>query len=156
MPLPVTVRRLAYRAGHRVLRVYWLLARPSLCGVKCILLDGDAVLLVRHAYGDRRWDLPGGRIRRGEPPAMTARREMREELGLELTDWTATGELRVRAHHRVDTIHCFTARVTTPALTLDLGELQRAEWFAIDRLPVDRASMVDDLIGLAPSDRSPA
>jgi 8-oxo-dGTP pyrophosphatase MutT (NUDIX family) len=156
MPLSVAVRRLAYRAGYRALRAYWLLARPSLNGVKCILLDGDAVLLVRHSYGDRRWDLPGGKIRRGEPPATTARREMREELGLEIADWTAVGVLHVRAHHRLDTLHCFTARVTDAALTLDLGELQRAEWFAVDRLPVDRGSTVDSLIGLSPPGRSPA
>ena len=41
------------------------------------------MLLVRHTYGPRAWDLPGGAIKRGEPPIDAARREMDEELGLD-------------------------------------------------------------------------
>ena len=49
------------------------------------VLDGERVLLVRHTYGDRaRWDLPGGWVQAGEAPAEAARREVLEEVGLDL------------------------------------------------------------------------
>ena len=44
---------------------------------------GGKVLKVRHSY-QRGWRLPGGLVRRGENPGLTACREVREEVGLTL------------------------------------------------------------------------
>ncbi|HWF56258.1 MAG TPA: NUDIX domain-containing protein [Solirubrobacteraceae bacterium] len=154
MTLTISLRRLGYRVAHRGLRVYWLVARPQLSGVKCALLDGDSVLLVRHTYGPACWDLPGGKIRRGEPPGTAARREIREELGIGVTAWTEIGEIQARTHHRRDTVHCFQARVGTPPLTLDFGELEAARWFDAGRIPPDRGELVDRIIALSDLERA--
>ena len=99
--VPVPIRRLAYRVAHRLLRVYWRFARPQTRGVKCVVREGDAVVFVRHAYGDRRlWELPGGGIRRGEEPRDAAAREAREELGLDLADWRTLGTVKVYGYGR--------------------------------------------------------
>ena len=52
--LPVPLRRVGYSVAHAGLRLYWRIARPRTRGVKCVVRDGDAVVFVRHAYGDRR------------------------------------------------------------------------------------------------------
>lgn len=44
--------------------------------------DEQRILLVRHVEG--RWQLPGGAVDPGETPAEAARRECREELGVEV------------------------------------------------------------------------
>jgi 8-oxo-dGTP pyrophosphatase MutT (NUDIX family) len=132
---PVAARRLAYRAAYRTLQFSWLLRRPAKRGVKCLLVNRERVLLVRHTYGDRRWEVPGGAMRRNEEPLATARREMHEELGIEAATWTALGTVQGTFHHRRDTIHCFRAELESPALTLDLGELQAASWFHSSDLP---------------------
>src|SRR3954453_3288537 len=62
------IRAVAYRLAMRLLPMGWVLRRPRSRGVRCILCRGDAVVLARHSYGDRRWMLPGGRIRRREGP----------------------------------------------------------------------------------------
>ncbi len=98
-------------------------------GVKCVLTDGDQVLLVRHTYGPRAWDLPGGAIKRSESPAEAARREMSEELGVSIDDWQPLGELVLTIDRREDRVHCFQAELSDPALDIDLGELAAASWF---------------------------
>ncbi len=58
---------------------------------------GPAVLLTRRSAGLRahasQWALPGGRVDDGERPVDTARRELREELALELPEADVLGVL---------------------------------------------------------------
>jgi 8-oxo-dGTP diphosphatase len=144
--LPVGLRRRIYRLAYAALCVYWFLARPRTHGVKCVLTDGELVLLVRHTYGDPAWELPGGSIRSGEQPMHTARREMQEELGVAIEDWTALGEVTGRSQHRRDTLHCFHAELHHPALTLDLGELYTSNWFPKTELPPDIGAYVHPVL----------
>ena len=54
---------------------------PVDLGVIGIVEQAGKVVLVRHSYKPG-WMLPGGAVRRGEPPAEAIIREMREEIGL--------------------------------------------------------------------------
>jgi 8-oxo-dGTP pyrophosphatase MutT (NUDIX family) len=148
MDIPVPIRRLVYRVGYRVLQAVWLITRPHLKGVKCVLTDGGRVLLVRHTYGRRWWDLPGGVIQHGEPPSEAARREMAEELGLKGVDWRLVGEVGVASGRHTDQLHCFCAELPSPALRIDRGELAEARWFAREDLPPDRSPHVEAILGL--------
>jgi 8-oxo-dGTP pyrophosphatase MutT (NUDIX family) len=142
----VKLRRLGYRAAFRMLQVYWFIVRPKMQGVKCVITDRGRVLLVRHTYGSRNWDLPGGGLKRGESPPLAARREMQEELGLGDADYRAVGELRGRVNHRQETVHFFTAEVADPRLEMDLGELADARWFRASELPSQVAPYVGQIV----------
>ncbi|MGI8712349.1 MAG: NUDIX hydrolase [Solirubrobacteraceae bacterium] len=131
----VILRRLAYRLAYRVLQLVWFLTRPQKLGVKCVLRERDRILLVRHTYGSRAWDLPGGGVKRGEPPRSAARREMQEELGVDPPHWIELGTARGRHDHRHDTIHLFGAEVTAETLTINRAEIEVAGWFPRDQLP---------------------
>jgi 8-oxo-dGTP pyrophosphatase MutT (NUDIX family) len=108
------------------------------------------VLLVRHTYGRRDWEIPGGSPRWRERPLDVARREMREELGLAIDDWVALGELQATLYNRHDTLHLFHADVTAPALRLDGAELAVARWFKRDALPADRGPYVAAIVARVP------
>jgi 8-oxo-dGTP pyrophosphatase MutT (NUDIX family) len=153
MKLPVPARRVAYRAAYWGLRTYWFIRRPELHGVKCAVIDQGRVLLVRHTYGPRHWDLPGGTMRRGEPPIATARREMGEELGLAIEDWQALGELRVTAFRKRDVLHCFQAELDGRTISIDLGELAVSGWFDPRALPGDLGPFVEPILALIDADR---
>jgi 8-oxo-dGTP pyrophosphatase MutT (NUDIX family) len=142
----VQARRVAIRVAYAGLRTYWFLVRPQIVGVKCVLTHGDDVLLVRHTYGNRAWDLPGGTVRRREAPLDAARREMHEELGRRLEDWTPLGELFVNTNHHRDNLHLFQARVADREVDLDLTELATAEWFPRDALPSELARYVRPIL----------
>lgn len=63
-----------------------------------LVRDGRVLLALREntGYADGQWNLPSGKVEPGEDLAHAARREAREEVGLEL------GELRLATvvHHR--------------------------------------------------------
>jgi 8-oxo-dGTP pyrophosphatase MutT (NUDIX family) len=94
------------------------------------------ILLVRHSYR-RRWGTPGGLLNRGETPDVAARREVDEEIGL---DVELLGEPVVVVDpnpRRVDVI--YRAR---PAAGADPDgarprspEIVELEWFPSDALP---------------------
>jgi 8-oxo-dGTP pyrophosphatase MutT (NUDIX family) len=68
-----------------------LIGRRIHLGAAAVIFDRDGnVLLVRHSYGRRGWELPGGGRRARESLEQAVRREVSEELGLE----TLTAELR--------------------------------------------------------------
>lgn len=151
MPLPVpdAVGRLAYRCAYVALRVWSRVAHPHTRGVKCMVVDGDAILLVRHSYGPGRWDLPGGFCRRGEPFEAAARRELEEELGVgERAEIVLVGELRRRFQGRHETLQAFRVGCGGRDLASQTFELAEIGWFTRDRLPPDRVPTVDEILGL--------
>jgi ADP-ribose pyrophosphatase YjhB (NUDIX family) len=53
-------------------------------GAGALITDAeDKVLIVEPTYKPH-WEVPGGIVEKGEPPAVACARELREELGLEL------------------------------------------------------------------------
>jgi 8-oxo-dGTP pyrophosphatase MutT (NUDIX family) len=132
--LPLWLRRLPFRVGYPVVRTWWALVPRRRRGVKCVIARGADILLVRHTYGPtRRWELPGGALKHGEDPAAGARREVREELGLDLTELEPLGELSER---RGGALHGFLARVGGDvALDLHDAEIGEARWWPLAQPP---------------------
>lgn len=135
--LPTPVLRVAYRYGHHLARGYWRIRRPAVFGVKALLRDEQGrILLVRHTYGDRdAWGLPGGGRHGDEPAEHTATREVREEVGVEVTAWISLGEIYSEALHKRDTVTVLLGDWPGGELLLQDSELAEAAWFASDALP---------------------
>jgi len=146
------VRTAGYRLALVFLRGWWVVRRPRSSGVRCVLRHGGTILLVRHSYGDRRWMLPGGRVRRGEDPVITASREMYQELGVCCQQWKLTGCLAAREGYRrrspTDSFRRHsTVYVQGEVESADIdprrGELSDARWFEAGVFPDDRSDSLD-------------
>lgn len=135
--LPTPVLRVVYRYGHHLARGYWRIRRPAVFGVKAVLRDDEGrILLVRHTYGDRAaWGLPGGGRHGDDPPEQTATREVREEVGADVTAWETLGEIYSEALHKRDTVTVLVGDWPGGEPRLQGAELAEAAWFALDALP---------------------
>lgn len=111
-----------------------LLKKRRLRTARCLLTDGDRHLLVVHAGGGRdrhpRWGLPGGHIDFGERPDAAVRRELFEELELEVGDLEEIGDWSFRgAWHRV-----YTAPLPGPIARYDRAELLDIGWHRMEEV----------------------
>jgi 8-oxo-dGTP diphosphatase len=113
------------------------LIRPII-GVGVVVWHGEHVLLVRRGKPPRmgHWSLPGGAQRLGETIAEAARREVKEEAGLELVlgDVVAAVDLierdrqgRIRYHY---TLIDFVAEAAGPELHPG-SDAADARWFGL-------------------------
>ena len=149
--IPAPLGRLAYKVAYAGLWLGSLVVRPHTRGVKCVVRCGEELLLVRHSYGPRVWDLPGGFSRRGEPYTATARRELGEELSIGAgADLTEVGELHRSHMGRRETIGVIAVELTERAVEIRGFELRRAAWFRPGALPERRGAVVDDVLALTP------
>jgi ADP-ribose pyrophosphatase YjhB (NUDIX family) len=93
------------------------------------ILDDRRVLLVREAEPPGCWNLPGGGLERGEAPLDAARRELREETGLEVMPDELVG---VYAGPRwVRFVFAARAAEGTPIAG---AEIQSVHWVGLDEL----------------------
>lgn len=96
----------------------------------------DEILLVKTWIGHRLWSLPGGGVGRKETPLAAARRELQEEVGLNLA---------ITEFQYLETIkiHDYEAPIFTVMIEknqLNLGDYDRREvthigWFDSEKLP---------------------
>ena len=147
-----------WRGSPRSLRRagVWLTQARFTVTAAVVATDGEGrVLLLKHVFrGGSGWGIPGGFMKAGEQPEDAARRELREEAGVELEDLRLLGVRTLRPARQVEAT--FSARVANPAgAHVASGEVSRAEWFAPDALPAGLPNDQRRLIERALKSRAP-
>ena len=132
--------RLGYRVAYRLLQLWTFLRRPEVRGTMVAVLDRSSspprVLLVRHTYGDRRrWELPGGWMHADEAPAAAARREVAEELGIDVVLGDGSGRIDGDWDFKREHLAWFACEWPGGRGTYDPVEIAEVAWFGLDALP---------------------
>ncbi|RED40490.1 NUDIX hydrolase [Paenibacillus sp. VMFN-D1] len=108
---------------------------PKLIGSAAIILDAEGrVLLVKHSYGKHNWDLPGGKAEENESAQETAKREVFEEVGMEVLIGNLTGiyyDPDYDIHHFVFLATSKDTRVPQPSSP----EIVECGFYSRDELP---------------------
>ena len=95
--------------------------------------DAGQVLLLKHRFrAGSGWGLPGGFLEAGEQPLDALRRELREEIGMEIKDVEVFAARSFRKPRQVEVL--FRCRANGVAHPQNM-EVELAEWFSLDSLP---------------------
>ncbi len=140
------IKRLYIEGVHTLLRLYWFIFRPTGRGIKVVLCHEGKVLMVRHNYGHKLWTFPGDGVKRGEVLNVAAKREINEELGVVLETVEHIGTYETNYEHKLVTVDCYTAQVTSDTFMIDDFEIAEGQWFLPDVLPDNRAASVDKIM----------
>lgn len=117
------IQRAGAWIGYRLTKAYWWVRRPVVLGVRVLITDGNRVLLVRHTYREG-WFLPGGSPRANEPLAMTARREAKEEAGIDVEPTEILGVYSTLSQAVNDHVVVFISRIPSSE-PFDLDQSRR-------------------------------
>ena len=105
-------------------------------GSEVVVVRGDDVLFVRRALEPNAglWEMPGGFSELGEHPTDTARREAREELGVEVRLLGVLGFYLDPYLGELVHVTSYLAETDDP-IVIDPDEVSEYRWFALDALP---------------------
>ncbi len=122
--LPARFRRWSMRATH---------ARFTVTAGAIVFNDAGQVLLLKHRFrAGSGWGLPGGFLEAGEQPLDALRRELREEIGMEIKDVEVFATRSFRKPQQVEVL--FLCRANGSAQPQNI-EIERAEWFSLKSMP---------------------
>ena len=140
-----------WRRAPRVLRLWSVRltnARFTVTAAGIISNSEDRVLLLKHRFRTGSgWGIPGGFIEADEQPEEGLRRELREEIGLELQTVRLYKARTFKGTLQIEIIfYGRTEGVATP----QSQEIKKAGWFALDSLPEglppDQRHLIKDVL----------
>ena len=122
--------------------------RKTVAVVAAIIVKQDKFLATQRGYGDFAggWEFPGGKVEPNETPEQALAREIKEELGADIT----VGEYLVTSEYDYETFHlsmrCYFCSLLSDhvdlfehsdAKWLDMGTIDSVDWLPADIQVVD-------------------
>jgi len=127
--------QIVFRLDFPLARIWWRLRRVRHEGALVAIHVGQSLLVLRSSYRSA-WNFPGGSVRQGETPEVSARRELAEEIGIVASaPLHLAGEVCGMWDGRRDRVFFFALRLDElPTLRLDNHEIIGARLAPIDDL----------------------
>ena len=78
--------------------------KPIRKAVRCFLIKDNKIVVTKYKEGNKKagyYEIPGGKIEKGETPEQTAIREMQEETGLKISNLKYKGNMIIEYPNRI-------------------------------------------------------
>lgn len=134
----IRFKRLILTCGALIKITWWFFRRPRSEGALVMTYANEAkeeILLVKKSYGKGAWSLPGGNRDRDEPIEDTAKRELKEDVGIAVKKLVKIGSFKEYEYFRDHTTHVFESIATDKRVRIDPIELSDAQWFSVQNFP---------------------
>ena len=123
--------------AYKLATIYWKIFKPQTLGVKLLLINDGKILLVEHSY-TKGYHLPGGGVKTGEMFDRALKREIMEELGLDINKLQLFGVYQSSKQGKIDTIIVFLSTRPVDLNEAKLSnEINHADFYALDNLPAN-------------------
>lgn len=131
----LTVERVVLPNGHEM--ELEIIRHPGASAVVPLTAEGEVILIrqYRHAVGGFIYEVPAGKLDKGEPPELCAARELTEEAGVIAGRLTKLGSIVTTPGFTDEVIHLYLAEDLTPAKTAH----EENEVITLLRRPLDDA-----------------
>lgn len=100
------------------------------------------LLLVRNWGGKQQWGLPGGGVEKNEQPVAAARRELFEEIGIELSTGELTHVTTINYQYEAVIYAAAIAKNALPTQPHNPWEITDLQWFSPQDLPSDLSPLI--------------
>lgn len=97
--------------------------------------------MIRNSYRKHGWTFPGGGIKKGESSKNAAKREVQEEIGVQLKNIKSHGNFLSTLEGKKDTIWVFSSKLKDKSFKTDNLEIAEAKWVEIDQLYSNKLSL---------------
>jgi len=135
--------------SFRAYEVYCFLVQPRVHGVYVAVWYDGQLLLVENSYRPQFY-FPSGGVRSGERPLEAARRELKEEVGIDLPPERFSLAFEMQLHHNNMRDRVYTYEVLLkepPALAIDRREVVTAGFItANEARKLDLAAVVREYV----------
>lgn len=119
-----------------LVKLYFRFFNNETRGVRVILKNNNEILFVKTSYG-LKFNFPGGNLAKDEDAEAGARREVKEELGIEIGRLEFLGTIvpPIEFEYRKNTISIFTAEVPNRDISINNLEISEVKWSPISSPP---------------------
>lgn len=122
---------------------YQFVHHPGGAAVVALNNQGEVALLYQYrpVVGDWLWEIPAGKRDNGEPPQVTARRELQEEAGVTALQWHSLGAIYSSPGVFTEILHLYLAtELCEVGSTPEEHELFELHWLPL----ADAVTMAQD------------
>lgn len=112
-----------------LVKTYFLYLSPETKGVRVVLTYKDEILFIKNSYG-LKYNFPGGNLRKCEDPEQGAKREVKEEIGIDIKELRLLGTIvpPLKYEYRKNTISIFVAELPSEEVNINNLEIEESIW----------------------------